>query len=836
MNSSKVKIMFVVSSILLITVVLSFTGGLNIASFKQNYTNSLVSSYAVTSGETVRKIEYAVKYGKPLTNFYGIEDLLQRSITHSNDLEKIQVVLTDGSVIYDQTGPVLQTKLESKMQAEANFEGKDRDYTYVLNDGKYHVFLPIYDKNNKWIGSLGLIFDESVVKSRVDTHMWSLIRYLVILALLALLFLILFISRVSIISESGTIRKKQMIIVLLIILGSVQILFGIINYLMFKSAYIVVAKENAEITSQTIERDIVAVTQKGVPYEKFYKLEDYLQRITESIPEMKQIYITNSKNKVLYTTSGSQTGSNLNLNPDYLKTRSLGKDSTGNQIQINVEISKTYLDSRMRDIILDTVTVLVTSFLFMVEITLFMLIILRRQLLKSNTAASSRATAASKEAEEGSKPRWNLDLAAPPIEVKDEIHQLEQEQETDYSAVRPLAFILFIGVFMSTSFIPVVMKNLYEPLWGLSKSVIIALPLSVEMLAAAFATIFPGYIIDNKGWRPAFFAGLLFIAVGTLFSAFSWDAITFIITRGIVGIGYGFSLMALRSYVNSIPTEEGKTEGVSALFSGLYAGVNCGVVVGAMLADRIGFSQVFIIGMVIVILSGLFALFFVKNLPVVHKKRAISQQLVRKSKGKYLRFFSNGKVMGFFLLVLIPTVVCGMFLDYYFPLFADANGFSTSNVGRAFLLNGLCIVYLGPLLSKYTTKYLGIEKAVFLSGLIIVAGLLLFASQGTLITAFIAVLLLGVSDSFGLVAQNNYFIKLRATDMIGTGKALGYFDNVRKIGQMLGPLVFGSVAVMGFSGIGLIGYVLLGSLILFLILTAVYKSQTKLRNTPDGTS
>jgi len=74
MNTRKVEFVFLTAFIILILIVLGFTGGMNIASFQKNHTESLVTSFTVAGGESVRKIEYAVKYGKPLTNFYGIEE------------------------------------------------------------------------------------------------------------------------------------------------------------------------------------------------------------------------------------------------------------------------------------------------------------------------------------------------------------------------------------------------------------------------------------------------------------------------------------------------------------------------------------------------------------------------------------------------------------------------------------------------------------------------------------------------------------------------------------------------------------------------------------------
>lgn len=133
------------------------------------------------------------------------------------------------------------------------------------------------------------------------------------------------------------------------------------------------------------------------------------------------------------------------------------------------------------------------------------------------------------------------------------------------------------------------------------------------------------------------------------------------------------------------------------------------------------------------------------------------------------------------------------------------------------MLNGLCIVYLGPLLSKWSETYLGTKTAVVLSGAIMGVAMLYFSVQGTLSAAMVAVVLLGLADSFGIAALNNYYMRLVANTPMGVGKAVGYYDNVRKLGQMLGPMVFGGMAIFGVLGVGLIGGAILTAVALFLL-------------------
>ena len=222
------------------------------------------------------------------------------------------------------------------------------------------------------------------------------------------------------------------------------------------------------------------------------------------------------------------------------------------------------------------------------------------------------------------------------------------------------------------------------------------------MLFTGLAAVLAGSLIDSKGWRSAFLLGIVFYAVGLYFSYQAQGALTFIGARSIAGAGYGFTIMALRGFVNSRTSEKEKAEGFSSYISGLYAGFIIGVAVGAMLADRIGFARVFLVSLAFCLLAGVLIMYFIglremilntnKNNPYwlgafftktfvkkeVAAGRAFAQGLQEESRGSrgkvkdLLLFLGNLPVLGFFLFALLPLTMCGMFLDYFFPVLRQA--------------------------------------------------------------------------------------------------------------------------------------------------------------------
>lgn len=634
-------------------------------------------------------------------------------------------------------------------------------------------FFPISDSNEEWIGHIVYQVHEQKINKEINLFIWKTIFILVILSLAVTFILVISQWKYPFFDEKGKIRRKRMTVTLLIILGSVQIIFGYFNYKHFSESYMKLAIQNAKTASELVKRDVERVIEKGVTYDQLYNIESYLNEIVSSVAEIEQITIDVKEEDYRYR-SHSMT-EEKELPSSFLYSLNIAGDQNGSTAEIKVALSEQYYKNRMREIFLDTVTVTVASFIFMVEVTLLGSIVLE---LRKRKLLPARA----------------------------EIEEV--------AIARPLAFSFAMAVFLSNSFIPIYMKEIYQPLLGLSQEIVIGLPITFEMLFGAIGALLSGFVIDKKGWKPTFIFGITCFMIGTILSGFSTKPLEFIGARAVTGTGYGFSLMSIRAFVNTSKFEKVRSAGFAAFFAGLYAGINVGVIAGSMLAERIGYNNVFFVAFAIAFISYMFAALFIKNRKFAGEKEALTSNR-KLSFQVVMEFLLNRKVMAGFLLIVLPTTICAMFLDYYFPVFANSIGVSPSNIGRAFLLNGICIVYLAPFLSKLALKYLGIEKSMAVSGMIVSVGLLIFASQGTLSMAFLALILLGIAESFGLVAQNDYFVQLEAAEKLGRGKALAIYDIVRKLGQMAGPMVFGGFAFLGLYGVGIVALITLMGILLF---------------------
>jgi len=730
----------VVLAAILLAVTMAFAGMLNYMTFMDNYRQSQVQSFAVAGKGTVGKIEAALRYGKPLENFYGMTEILQEINKVIPGVAEVNIIATDGQILYSTGGLAEPRKISGELLQTANFsQGTiSADCGYKFSREYCHIYLRISDSVSPHLASLEMVLPASAFSGMTGIYLKRLIGYLalIVLAALGCLILILYKTGLLVLSD-GLIPKKRILALLLLILGFSQLVYSGLNYALFKEAYWQTARSSAAYVEQVVTDNLEGIYKKGLTLQEVSGFEEYLAETAAGLPEIEKI----------------------ELLPE---TR-----------RIQAKISAEYLAENMFDIFLDMMTVLVISIFFMIELTLLATLFL-----------GGGATA----------------LKEVPAEIGPNTSGL----------VRGLIFMANIGLFMSISFVPLVMNKLYQPIAGIPQDVILGLPISAEMLAGVAAIILSGRLIAQKGWKPIFYLGVLFLTIGSFLSGTSAGALSFIFYRSLAGCGAGLMMMALRSLVVMLPEQ---SIAIAEFSAGAVAGLNCGAVIGGLLAERIGYSAVFYFSALVVLVSALFARKTMAN----YRTEQIGAEPVA-ALSSFRRFIKDQDVLLFLCLIFLPLLAAGVFLNYAFPLLAQEHNLSQGDISRAFLFNGLCIIYLGPVLTRLTSRYLGNRGALVLSSLVVAAGMFAFMFFGNMAAALALVVLLGVSDSFGTAAQTGYFLNLQAVRQMGLSKGIGYFSIIVNIGKMVGPLIFGLAFTWGAQkGVGVLAVFLTVMLAVFLL-------------------
>ncbi|WP_167590530.1 MFS transporter [Oceanidesulfovibrio indonesiensis] len=802
------RLELLIGSLAILVLAQAFNGGLSLATLDTLSTRAVVSKARVVGNDLALKLEGAVRYGKTLESFYGMPQVLDGLRQDMPELSGAYIATPDGVVVHslDQKhSGALLNELTGPQPPGVLDQSSNHEPVVQTHAGRYHVILPIRGPDHALAGTLALAFPTAVVDQRIkqglDNNLQALLISTAGAALLLAFGLFLFLR----IRPDGTFSKARLYAVLLLALGGAQLFYSLNNIQFFRDQYLDIARITARQLTSLVERDIETLLNKGVSIEKLRNIEEPFARIVRASPEVQDIAVLAVDSRVLNLADATgavtdpqklATAADADLGYAVVLPleREVGSGETS-EGYIQVRLSRPTLNAAIREIVMDAGTVAVIAILFLVEMTILFMVYVRKSAARrpGNGAALAARHAVQ---------------TAPPLRGQDL-----------YGVIRPVAFLFLFAIDMSLSFIPLRMEELYTPMLGLSKDIILGLPISVEMGAAGVMVAFSGPWIDKRGWLEPFVTGLVLCAAGYFLSGAAGSAMEFIAARGLVGLGYGLGLMATQGFViaNTGPGE--KARGITHMFAGVYAGSLCGGAAGAMLAQRMGYASVFYAASAILVLVVLFALLCLRATARTRAPSAESrpETHTRLSFRKLLRFMTNRDVFALAMLSILPSalVLIG-FLNYLLPIYLSRTGATQSDIGRILMIYGVCLIYVAPYIGRLVDDSSRKRLYIVLSGAIGAAGMLVYYIWGGLPAAALAVLLLGLSASFGFASQNAYALNLRITRDLGESTAIGLTNAVERLGQVLGPLMFGWViAVAGlqngvtFTGLGYLALTIL---------------------------
>lgn len=813
------KLRLTISALILFIIAIGFNIFFNLTSFDKLYVESIVSQYRVIGKDLQRSLEKGIRYGKGIENFYGIDKILteaQKSIFdkisqnhNKTDRAKISfdqsdisvfVVSKEGRIIAGRgqtpTGGNLAEMVGAALAANGKKSKDSQRFHYNKKSEFYFTTLPVKNIERNIDGYIVIFLKEQQISTFLKRVFMANIKPAIAISLTGIVLLAIFLI-LAIPSDQKNERynRKRVAIGIFGIIGTSLILTCSFSAISFKNHFFDINRQNTAMINEQLKRDVEYLLSLGARIEKLSKLDVYLGEIISHSPEIDNITLYDHTNQPLYRATKKgvtdfqrskdcyqewieatkpQSESAYNIRSELYKDRSFrGYFSTN--------VSKEIMFEKLIDIVMDSLTVIIISMLFFVEL---MIMIFKY------------------------------------FEVK--VKASEKSQGIDYGVMRPAAFLFLFGIDISVSFLPLHMENLYIPIFSLSKEVVMGLPISVEFMFVGIAILVSGVWLDRRGWHEPFVSGLIIAAAGVLYSWLAPNAIHFILSRAIVGIGYGLSLMAAQGFVITYTDWKSKAQGLAHLFAGIYAGSICGTATGAMMAEWMGYTPVFLIGALILIAVVVYTFTFMRSgmkRPLPLKPASVK---LPKRRGKTIHFLFNRTILGLIFFSSLPAAIAVIgFMNYFSPIYLNRIGASQSTIGQVLMLYGICLIYFGPFLSKYVDASQNKKIYILLGCFLGSSALLTFHVFEGLTAAVMAVFLFGLSSSFVLASQSVYALKLKVTQELGEGKAIGIFRSTSRVGQMLGPIVFSAViaATDISSGITFLGLAYLCTALLFLVVT-----------------
>lgn len=385
----------------------------------------------------------------------------------------------------------------------------------------------------------------------------------------------------------------------------------------------------------------------------------------------------------------------------------------------------------------------------------------------------------------------------------------EQWDITQQIPVRVMVFLVYVTDSMQDSFIAILCSKLYTDTLPVSRGVAVALPMSLQLLAAAVFSMYGGKLAEKFGIRVTMQMGLLVQMAGFLICMLSPGYMGILTGKLLIGMGMGTVYVTANTMVSMAKDPDRVESGFADVSAGVLSGVTIGAGLGSILLSFADYRAVYLAGAVL-LGGGLFLTASAKNV----KPKGIRKEA--KNRLRTLKFLKNRRVAAFFGLILVPFMISLSYREYFFPLYVEQFGMGGVAVGRIYLGCGMLVIYIGPVLSKELLKKVGAKRSVVLASLCMACAMALFVVMPGLASVLAGMLLLSVVISFAYTCQYTYFEGLDECVETGMGTAMGIYAMFESVGQALGSVVYGAALGLGDRrGIFLLSALMLSLVCLF---------------------
>ena len=709
-----------------------------------------VQASARVAADNLRlNVATGVRFGKKLETYRGLDGLL----TRAGEAAAMPMAVLDAK------GSLLLSYGNFPPEAFQAGELLEQENGFLLreDDGGRTVFLPVIGRDGEVSGYTCARIDRAPLdkelrsmfgKQLVAQGLSALAGLLVLAALLALF------ERRYGREEDGenrfsrAMRFSGIAVFLLVMLAN-----GVFALRAVSTRYTQSLEQDAERTGTMLTDTLNRLLLVGISFDRMDSTDSYLTSIADVHEDGIALEILNPQGRRMAGSTSADTAL-LPQARDFPLSGGVGTslhrpDDDNRNWTLRISIVRAPWLDKLRATALDMLTLVAVSLIFMVE--LFLLLTRGMELFHVKKDAS-----------------------------------LQNRQHACQSALlRPLVFFMLFAMDMAISFIPLRMAELI-PEGTPSRDMLLGLPISAEMGMTGISVLLAGAWIKRQGARPPLMAGLIFIGLGYLGSMLASEPWHFVAARAVVGLGYGLALLTAQAFT----VKDGM---LADMFAGVYAGSLCGSAMGAMLAERFGYTPVFF-------LSALILLCLVP-LPRLllngGREDEPEQQAVRLNFGQIRRLLGDRRFLAFVLLSLVPSaMLCVGFLNYFLPVYLKSAGTAQSDIGRIYMLNCLLVIYSGPPLSRLVLKVRSKAGMVCLAGIISALSLLGLAVLPPLPATLIGAVLIGLATGLNIPAQSEYLLRLDIARAIGVDQSMSLLDALQRIGQVLGPLCTGAVLLL----------------------------------------
>jgi predicted MFS family arabinose efflux permease len=841
--------------LLILVLAQALTATLGLAAFNRLATATTAERVELLARDTAAKIEAGLRLGKPIGQFFGLDAVLDRNLGNVRDLVGATVLLPDGYALSAMARPISMAPALTKALVDAAptlpaGAGVTRLRSGAVMTARADTFalaVPLHGRQARMDGVLVLAVDHTDQAFREREFLKRTVLVSGLTTLAAAIFLIVALGWVMPFDTLTRPGGRARLAVPLAALILAQGVYAADTIMSFRAAWLDNTRANVAMLAGRMQGDIGRVLDMGIAIDRLRGVDTVFTRLAATLPTIEHLSLRDSHGRVLV--GGDAHGPRhvapiaaplLGEQRDELRV-SLPisvKSAGGYRIAagtLDVQLDPAVIAAGVRARVLDAGTVALIS-----AITAFEMFLLLTLVIDRSARSASRAGAGnSREGVPGASPAAAI-ASAPALPDGAAVHAptlasdaASTRAEGVARLARPLMFGFLFAWALPLSFLPLYARTLPAAWLRLPADILLALPLSVEMLCGLGGALLAGKLTDRRGWQVPVLGGLTIAACGAVFAAGATGLELFALARGVVGLGYGLAWMGLQGFVITGSTPAFRGRNMAWLIAGLFAGHLSGTAVGAMLADQAGYRPVFVASACVLLLPlcGVLALSrrwrkggATSPVAAVVGVASAAPRASLAMRAKRLAALVGSRDFGALLAgSVVPFSIAQVGLLYFaLPLYLEAQGVPPSSIGRVLMLYGLCMIYLGPMIGRVVDRAPRKKYFIALGGLLGGTGMAYLYVDSSLFAVSMAVFLLALGSCWSGAAQTTWTLALPNVQQYGAGAATSVMRAADKLGQMIGPLFVGTLFTLVGIGAGLAvtGMVYLVATLLFVLVAS----------------
>jgi predicted MFS family arabinose efflux permease len=735
--------------------------GVSQLKFTSFLSDSINGRLEVVAATAAQDFAAATDLGLSLEQVANGEAILERARRHDHTITAIYVIDIDGEILH-ATGDTSQAVDDGTLEAFGLAASGVGEKTWDTEDAEsIRSGTLIEGSFGQPVGGVVVEYPshELLVPSR------SMARSLIAIGAVVSLIIIVVSGAVMVIAnrrdneqDPGTGPEEQarkgsrafaIALSVVLILGVVG--FGVLTVPAFNSELAPELERRAALIGETIVDDTERAVDIGIPITKLVGVDEYFDEYLDRFPEINHLAIRATDGTSLYSSDRiTEAGVRKGAADSDIYQFAIGAESVQGGV-VDVGVDSGFVNSRLRDLALDVIVILIVALVIMFEIFR-----VAGRSLSPMSSTGAEATAAT-------------------------------ETLRGVASIRMVLFLFVVGEELNKSFLPLFIESAENPIPGISSSVAISLPIAAYLLAIAVASPFSRRLIAAFGTRGLFLIGVVPAALSHLGMVYADNVVQIVALRTMTGVGYALATIACLDYVLDRVGTKGRAKGIGAFVAVVIGGTFVGTALGGIIADRLGYSTVFLISFALVVTAGLLGLrllaratpgpgemndlFSIRDMKVVLKQPSLMLLMAG---------------------VTVPmNVLMAAFLWYLVPITMASIGSTATAIARTLMVYYLVILLGSPVVARISTR--GVNNWALVGFGSVISGVILIlpARSPTVLSISVAVLVVGIGHAAVRGPQIDLAIEIAERELPGVGRdpVLAAMRSIERLGSLVGLLV-----------------------------------------------